>query len=1373
MEVPVGLELRAVDVAGPCRWRWLLVDERSGVSLADHLVELDPGAAETEAFEDLYRFLRWRSDPNRRVTSEAELVHRVGAWIGSVVLGERICQAIATVAPVTVRVVVPAGAEFLAFRPLGLAHIGGVPVAARGHVALVYDLPGPPRSVKAPVGEALRMLAVFSLPTVTSAAALRRERYELSRLVRRVAERGRRRVELQVAQYGMTRARLADLVEAGDGWDVLHLSGPGGMGEFLLENPDGSADPVSTAELIGMLRPARRRLKLAVVSSCQSAAAATAETLRWLGLDDPAADLETQAALEASATPMGVARALVAQLDCAVVAMRYPAVDEFTSGFAQSLYNRVFRSTQPLDWAVAAAVPDAAGPAPTSARPAISVATPAIFGASAVELSLAPPVGPPVLDPTDEVMARFPAEPTRFVGRVEEMAAASRALAPASGCTTVVFHGMAGVGKTTCAVELAYRRRHAFVEFVFWSAPTDPDQFGEALRLLAMGLEEQLGDYGLAMVDKIATLERLETFLPTLCAVLADVGVLLVLDNLETLLTPDGQWRDLRWAPLISALTGHDGLSRVILTSRIVPAGLNPNTVLVRPVHTLSRDESLLLVRELPTLRTLLYTEAGFGPVEADPVGSDPVGSVLGRRVLTLAQGHPTLLELADAAATDPSRLAFQLAEVEAAVVEAAVEGAALAEFLTKGDTRLNAEQLRQTFAAWTIDAAATLPAPARLLLQVLCRIEETDRSTAVIGVNWVALWRSLDQAGEPPPLASWAAPLVAAGLVAADSIDGPADPNGPVHYRIHPGVVEAILAATPQPVTAAVYAQLTAYWTVVGDWGIEQQRAGKDTSRLVLRATLAAARYLLRQPDWNAASCLLERALRRDSYAPATSLAVIPLLRRIAEATGALKDLVVLAAALRKLDPGEAETLLRRAYEQTSTGGDYPLASTTCGELITLLRDQGRLREALTLAGRKIEHSSQAGFGSWTQLSDQGRRLQILSMLGHQEQVLLDVSALRIRMAELPDQGADNDRVNPWNVREGILDVGRLSAVALARWDEALDLNDEIARTRQRRGASAYEAARARFNNYLPLLRLGRLTDVDQLLRDCQDVFDTVGDPAELAAVYGARADLAAKLGNPQDAVDLQRTALRLWYVHPDPRDISTAHHNLANYLSHASANPAEHCAHRLTAALLNHLTGDTSELTKTLSALTKTLAALTKTQSALIKAPGVLVGELRGDSSGPGAPVPPTTPMLPTTLAEVTDLVDAGDGVHFGKLVVALCPDRATAEDALADLLATVDTSADRQADQALVGADYLLAAWGPVITAVVAMARNDGTPHELTELLDDIATTDWAALVTALRRVLAGDRSRELLLAGLDDIGTAILTATLDQLSTHPGQ
>jgi hypothetical protein len=851
--------------------------------------------------------------------------------------------------------------------------------------------------------------------------------------------------------------------------------------------------------------------------------------------------------------------------------------------------------------------------------------------ASAVELSPAPPVGKPVRNPTVKVTAWFPAEPTRFVGRVEVMAAASTALVPDSGCTAVVFHGMAGAGKTTCAVELAHRRQRYFVALAFWSAPTDPDQFGDALRLLAVALEAQLADYGFAMLEEIATLERLEKCLPALTAVFADAGLLLVLDNLDPLLTPDGQWRDRRWVPLISALTGHQGSSRVILTSRIVPAGLNPDTVCIRSVHALSRDESLRLVRRLPNLRPLLYTVT------------------LGPCALTLAQGHPTLLELANAAATDPSRLAFQLAEIEEAV-----DGTALAAFLTEGDTRLDAEQLLRTFTVWTITVAATLPTPARLLLQALCRIEETDRNTAVIGANWSALWRRWDQPGEPPPLACGVAALVTAALIATDPIEDPTDLNGPVRYRIHPGVIEAIHAATPESVTAAVDAQLAAWWAaVVVGWAIEQPQAGKDTREFMLRASVAAARYLLRQHDWNAASCLLERALIRDSYSPVTSLAVLALLRRIAEATGALKDLIVLGAALRKVDPGEAETLLRRAYDQASTDGEYQLASTTAGDLVTLLRDQGKLREALTLASQKIEHTNRAGFGFWTQLSDQGRRLQILNLLGHHEQVLLDLPALRAQIAELPDQRAGNDRVNPWNAREGILDIGRLSAVALELWEDALDLNDEITSTKQRRGASPHEIASTRVNDYIPLLHLGRLTDVDQLLRDCQDTFDTAGDITQLAVVYGARADLEDKRDHPMDAVDLQRTSLRLRYVHPDPREIPTAHHHLANYLSRVSGNPAEQRAHRLTATLLNHLTDNTPELTQTLM---------------------TLASELRSDTSRPNAPT------LPTTLPEITHLVDANDGARFGDLLVTLCPDPTTAEHALANLLTTATISADQ---------------------------------------------------------------------------------------------
>ena len=166
----------------------------------------------------------------------------MGAWAGEAVLGRAVCEAIVAAAPVTVRVVVPERAGFVLSWPLELAHAGGRPLAARGDVTLAYDLapdpagggPGRGRWGRA-AGRGLRMLAVFSLPTATSVLALRRERFELARLVRRIAARQRRRVELTVVQYGATRERLAAVAEAGDGWDVLHLSGHGGRGQFLLE----------------------------------------------------------------------------------------------------------------------------------------------------------------------------------------------------------------------------------------------------------------------------------------------------------------------------------------------------------------------------------------------------------------------------------------------------------------------------------------------------------------------------------------------------------------------------------------------------------------------------------------------------------------------------------------------------------------------------------------------------------------------------------------------------------------------------------------------------------------------------------------------------------------------------------------------------------------------------------------------------------------------------------------------------------------------------------------------------------------------------------------------------------------------------------
>jgi len=769
------LVLDAVEVDGRFGWRWLLSDGASGALLGDRPVRLDPAAADTEAFLDIYRFLRWEAAPDRRVASEAELVARVGSFIGEHALGESVGRAIVDRAPVTVCVRVPAAAQWLAFLPWELAHVDGRPLAARGDVCLAYDLTatdaGPAR--QAPVARTVRMLGVFSLPTAGSALGLRRERYELTQLVRRVGVRAGRRVELAVAQYGVTRHRLAELAEDGAGWDVLHLSGHGATGQFLLEQPDGSPDPVSTEELVSLLAPARGRVKLAVLTACQSAAATTAETLRWLGLDQQAETLEEQAKVETAQAPAAqsaVAQAVAAQLSCAVVAMRYPVADDFAIAFTAQLYERLFADRQPVDRAVPGAVAVAAGPAPSAGRPALSLGTPAVFGATAVDLSLTPPAARPASDSPETRMAGFPPEPERFVGRTAAMGAANQVLSPRSGRTGLALYGMAGAGKTACALELAYGHQGSFGAYAFWQAPSDREQFADALRMLAVSLEGQLSDLRLAMLDKIATQDSLEALLPQLKMLLRDHALLLVLDGLETLLTDTGSWRDPRWRPLIAALTGHGGKSRLIMTSRILPAELDPAQVLVEPVNALSRDESVLLARELPHLGCLLQSEPTTAADQSAALGLRE----LAVQALTLVQGLPKLLELADAAAADPAQLTVALA-----AAQAAVPGAELSAFLTTGTTELDGQQFLTALTAWTATIADALPDASRLLLHMLCQIEEADRRSQIAEAVWGDLWHYLTNPGDPPAFEQALNPLVTAALVATGPID-PSQPDGP-----------------------------------------------------------------------------------------------------------------------------------------------------------------------------------------------------------------------------------------------------------------------------------------------------------------------------------------------------------------------------------------------------------------------------------------------------------------------------------------------------------------------------------------------------------------------------------------------------------------
>jgi hypothetical protein len=440
------------------------------------------------------------------------------------------------------------------------------------------------------------------------------------------------------------------------------------------------------------------------------------------------------------------------------------------------------------------------------------------------------------------------------------------------------------------------------------------------------------------------------------------------------------------------------------------------------------------------------------------------------------------------------------------------------------------------------------------------------------------------------------------------------------------------------------VDAELAAYWWAVIRHGLEQETRGGGP--LVIRAGRGAAPYLMRQQRWQEASTLLEQVLIRDDSS-ATVAAVLPLVRRLAEVTrGTERELIdagMLARAL--LQAGcwpEAEVMLRTILDRAVERGAFRLASSIVGNLIDLLRDTGRAGQALDMADHKEDYTRRVGLGPWTQLGDEVRRLQLLARLGRHDEVLSRVEELRPQMATLPESGDQEEEVNPWNVREVILDTGRSAALRSERWEQGLALIDEITDITKARGAPALELARTRFNAYGPLLRLKRFSEARALLADCRETFATEGGLTERGAIFAAMAELEGKLDHLDRAIAHGQTALRYRYLSGDPRGCAISHFNLANDLARGGGPRKSALANRLACAVIEMQTGD-GGLPATIRALAHDLSSFA-----------------------------PDPPPVPSSFVELCRIVEQVEGVRLAELFARLPATRAaTGDEALRQVL------------------------------------------------------------------------------------------------------
>ena len=447
---------------------------------------------------------------------------------------------------------------------------------AENDVTFVYEIMperGKPSVKKGPPSSALRVLAIFSEAVGAGSSKLYVERRRLASRIDQIAKQRDKSIELRILSYGMTRKQLQDTLEEGKGWDVVHVSGYG-----LIDGlATWRAGPLSMKELTKKLKQLRPRLKVITLTDRERPGHPRAD----------GASPEAQAVSSAT-----VAMDLARVLDCAVLTFRYPACETYAATFAQELFvNLVGKKEQSLPGAVQLAtkttcqqVPDDQG---WCSRPG-----PVLFGPQAMDLFLPPPDLPRISDYNVRTlkMASFPDEPACSDTPTELMARAADALSPDSDWRGVVLVGPLANTRSG-ALELAYEHQEDFPKLVWHEGPTARADVGRSFDDLIRSLDRQLDN--LRMAEQADTMDALRAFAPLLTELLETRLVLLVIADVDLLLSSKGDWKDPAWQLVMKAMCAHDGDSRLVITSTRLPQGMDDRMDVVAVAPAAASDHPI------------------------------------------------------------------------------------------------------------------------------------------------------------------------------------------------------------------------------------------------------------------------------------------------------------------------------------------------------------------------------------------------------------------------------------------------------------------------------------------------------------------------------------------------------------------------------------------------------------------------------------------------------------------------------------------------------------------------------------------------------------------------------------------------------------
>jgi tetratricopeptide (TPR) repeat protein len=497
-------------------------------------------------------------------------------------------------------------AESLAWLPVELLRLpDGRLLASAAGVSLRRRVTGVERELTGPLPGPLKILAAVAAPDETATASQPLDvEAEMQALLDAVTDLDLGgRVEAQVRI--LEQASLEQIRQAlsRDQYHVLHLSAHGTTTSVELEDEDGHPHSVTAADLVAAVKAGKRPMPLIVLSSCHGATDSTS----------------------------GLAVTLVRQGADRVIAMQASVTDTFATDLARELYRQMAINPSLAVGAALSTARQVAGErAAKRAKADGRVAVPE----DAVPVLVTAGEDAPLQDPAaaTDPLSRFMVPATgagvrelpvgHLIGRRRQVRTAMAVLRRTTrdreeigAWPGAVFTGIGGIGKTAAAGRVIARAREEgwlIAEHIGAWRPTQLVASVAAALPPSPLTDPEVGQ---------------DTKLSLVFDALRHTRLLVLFDDFEQNLAPDGTFTDPGFAELFGALCDTTDAGRILVTCRYPIAGTK-RALLRIDMPPLSPAESRRLFLRLPAIRDLTTDQ---------------------RRLITrMIGGHPRLIEFLD-----------------------------------------------------------------------------------------------------------------------------------------------------------------------------------------------------------------------------------------------------------------------------------------------------------------------------------------------------------------------------------------------------------------------------------------------------------------------------------------------------------------------------------------------------------------------------------------------------------------------------------------------------------------------------------------------------------------------------------------------------